>query len=124
MLAAMFGEENIVEKLYYYKAKVIKVYDGDTITVDVDLGFKIVLRKIKLRLLGINCPEIKSKDPKERKKAIEARDFVKGLILGKEVIIHTTRTGKYGRWLAYVYLLDGTCLNKLLLKKKLARKYK
>ena len=45
--------------MYEYCAKVVSVYDGDTITVDIDLGFGIVLKKQKLRLLGINTPEVR-----------------------------------------------------------------
>ena len=45
--------------MYEYRATVISVYDGDTITVDIDLGFGIVLRKQKLRLYGLNTPEVR-----------------------------------------------------------------
>ena len=51
--------------MYEYKATVTKVYDGDTITVDFDLGFGILIRKQKIRLLGINTPEVRG--PERRK---------------------------------------------------------
>ena len=50
---------------YIYKAEVVSVYDGDTITVDIDLGFNVVLRKQKIRLGGINTPEIRGEEREE-----------------------------------------------------------
>lgn len=44
--------------MYEYKAQVVSVYDGDTLTVDIDLGFEVWLRKQKIRLAGIDTPEI------------------------------------------------------------------
>ena len=93
--------------MYEYKAIITKVYDGDTLTADVDLGFKMWAKKIKLRLIGIDTPEIRTKDLKEKALAIKARDRVRELCLGKEVVITTRKKGKYGRWLASVYIEDG-----------------
>jgi micrococcal nuclease len=92
--------------MYEYKAKVIKVYDGDTITANVDLGFKISFTE-KFRLVGINAPEIRGE---ERELGLISRDALRGLILDKEIIICTykDKKGKYGRYLGDIKIeVDG-----------------
>ena len=88
--------------MYEYKAVVNRVVDGDTLDLNVDLGFKIMY-KIRVRLYGIDTPEIfhPSCDA-ERDHGREAKEFVKSKVLGKEVILRTMKdkTGKYGRYLA------------------------
>jgi len=102
---------------YLYPAKVLDIYDGDTITVECDLGFKIKI-ELKIRLYGIDTPELRGKT---KTKGIKARDYLKLLIENEDIIIETffDRTGKYGRHLAKVWL--GTvCVNDLLVEKGLA----
>jgi len=65
-------------------AKVIKVYDGDTLTVEAYL-WPGLEAKASVRLNGVDTPEIRGQCETEKQKAIQARDFVKGLILGKTV---------------------------------------
>lgn len=92
------------EELYTYKAQYVKNYDGDTITFLVDLGFKISF-EIRVRLLGINTPEIKSSIVEERELAKKARDFVKSELTNADCIFLKTykdRKGKYGRYLGHV----------------------
>ncbi len=91
------------DNLYYYKAHVVNVYDGDTIHVDIDLGLSTWIKKEKLRLARINAPEIRGA---ERPAGLAARDFLRQLILNKEVIVQTIkdRKGKYGRYLAEIWL--------------------
>jgi len=110
-----------VNIMYEYSAKVTKVYDGDTITVDFDLGFGIVLRKQKIRLLGINTPEVRGKS---REQGLISRDRLRERIMGENVIIKTTkdRKGKYGRWLGEVFIKDEN-INQWLLNEGLAEKY-
>ena len=88
--------------MYEYKAYVTKVYDGDTITCDIDLGFGILLKKQKLRLAGINTPEVRG-DSKEAGKYV--RDILSKRIYNTWIIVKTTKDkkGKYGRWLATIY---------------------
>ncbi len=113
--------------LYHYKAFVIKVYDGDTITVNIDLGLHTFVNKVKIRLARINAPELRGE---EREKGLKSRDFLRSLILNREVIIQTIkdRKGKYGRYLGEVWFKDETGntinVNDLLLKKRLAKKVK
>jgi len=91
------------EKLYYYKAKIISVYDGDTCRADIDLGLGLWMHNEKLRLLRIDTPELRGED---REAGLVARDFLRELVLDKEVFIQTKRDrrGKYGRYLAELWL--------------------
>ena len=93
------------DKLYHYEAKVLSVYDGDTITVMIDMGMKH-FNRVKVRLLGINTPEIRTKDPVEKAKGINAREYLKERIEGKTVIIRTVKKGSFGRWLGEVWCAD------------------
>lgn len=106
--------------MYTYKAYVTKVYDADTITVDISLGFFTTLHDQKIRLYGINAPEIRGKE-KERGKI--SRDYVRERILSKDVTIKTLKDGKgkYGRWLGVIWV-DDTNLNEELVDKGLAIK--
>lgn len=105
--------------MYEYKAKIIDVYDGDTFTFEVDLGFSIKVTE-KIRLAGINTPEVKGV---EKERGFEVRDFVREKILGKEVKIRVYKKGKFGRYVAEVILDDGTDLTKLLLDKQMGKEF-
>jgi len=107
--------------MYEYSAEVKKVYDGDTITVDFDLGFGITLRKQKIRLLGINTPEVRGES---REQGLISRDRLRERILGKTVTIKTSKDkkGKYGRWLGEVFIKDEN-INQWLLNEGLAVVY-
>lgn len=97
--------------LYHYKALVTDAYDGDTITVEIDLGLKTVVKGEKLRLHRINAPEVRGAE-KEAGKA--ARDYLRARILQREILLETIkdRKGKYGRYLAEVWLEEnGTLVN-------------
>lgn len=97
------------DKLYWYKAEVLKVVDGDTIKLLVDLGLGSS-RRITLRLYGINTPEVYGvpKESEEYKKGMEATVFVKERLEDKTLWIrtHKDKTGKYGRYLADVFFQD------------------
>ena len=109
--------------MYEYKAVITKVYDGDTLTAEVDLGFKMWAKKVKLRLVGVDTPEIRTKDPIEKELAIKARDKVRDLCLGKEVIVKTHGKGKYGRWLASVYVDGDLDVGRYLISEGFAKTY-
>jgi micrococcal nuclease len=100
------------ENLYHYRATVTDVYDGDTCTVDIDLGLKTWVRGEKVRLYRINAPELRGV---ERPEGLKSRDFLREQIDGKDVIIQTIkdRKGKYGRYLAEIWLQadDGEAIN-------------
>jgi micrococcal nuclease len=91
--------------LYRYKAVVRSVYDGDTCTVDIDLGLKTWIHGEKLRLYRIDAPEVRGA---AREAGLRARDFLRSQIDDKEIYIQTIkdRKGKYGRYLAEIWLED------------------
>jgi len=89
--------------LYHYKAKIISVYDGDTCTANIDLGLHTWLNGEKLRLNRINAPEVTGK---EKTKGLKSRDYLKSILLDKEVIVETIKDKKekFGRYLAEIWL--------------------
>jgi micrococcal nuclease len=103
--------------------QVIKVYDGDTITIAAKLPYKSSpLYRFSVRLDGIDCPEIKGKNEDEKECAKLGRDILKEKILHKIVKLENVRTEKYGRILADVYY-DNKHINNWLLINNLAVKY-
>ena len=106
---------------FLYSAKVDRVIDGDTIEATVDLGFNI-FTKIRFRLNGIDTAEVTSTVPETRAIAFRAKARVAELILGKDVTIKSSKSDKYGRWLADVYI-DSVHLNEQLLLENLAKEY-
>lgn len=105
------------------KAYVIKVYDGDTITIATKLKLFGPKYKFSLRLSGIDAPEMKTKDIYEKKVAIKSRDWLSNKILGKKIIIKNLSYEKYGRLLADIFYKNKLSLNKQLINNKLAVKY-
>jgi len=94
--------------MYEYRVKkVIKVVDGDTIDVDIDLGFNISYYQ-RVRLAGIDTPESRTTDKKEKVLGLEAKDRLKKAIdAATNVVIKTEKpdsSEKYGRILGWVYL--------------------
>jgi len=108
-----------MSELYNYIGKVISVYDGDTVKVDIDLGFSLTFTRVTLRLSRINAPEMRGV---ERSKGIISRDFLRSQILGKTIKIKTIRDkkGKYGRYIAELFYQDGTSINDDLVTRGLA----
>ncbi|MFH0986122.1 MAG: DUF1016 N-terminal domain-containing protein [Candidatus Omnitrophota bacterium] len=116
------GRENREADLYTYRAWVYRVLDGDTIEAVVDLGFGVTTTQT-LRLRGIDTPEIQTRDGRE------AKAFVETVLVGLEeakpsqpsVLIRTTKSDKYDRYLGDVFFIDKagkqTYLNNLLLEK-------
>lgn len=105
--------------MYVYKAKIVDVHDGDTVTAIVDLGFHTQI-EIKVRLFGINAPELKGETKNE---GLKSKNRVIDLILNKVVTLktHKDKQEKYGRWLAEIYLPNQTkSINNLLVEEKLA----
>ncbi len=90
-------------QLFQYRALVTAVYDGDTCTVDIDLGLGVWVRGEKLRLNRINAPELTGTDAPKGKLS---RDHLKSLVEGKDVLLQTIkdRREKYGRYLAEIWL--------------------
>jgi micrococcal nuclease len=104
--------------------KVIKVYDGDTITIASRVPglYNSPIYKFSVRLNGIDTPEMKGKNEEEKEIAVKARDALSGRIMGEEVRLENVQTEKYGRLLCDVYL--GYChLNKWMIDERYALKY-
>lgn len=97
--------------MYKYKAKIVRVVDGDTIDVDLDLGLNVTIKGQRLRLLGVNTPEMRGES---RPEGIIATKLVNDYVAahGKDVTVKTykDKKGKYGRWLAEI-LWDNINLN-------------
>jgi micrococcal nuclease len=94
----------------YHVKKVTNVVDGDTIDVEIDLGFDISFSS-RVRLAGIDTPESRTKDKAEKALGLEAKEYVKSKIKdAKDVVIKTEKmdsSEKYGRILGWLYL-DGS----------------
>lgn len=105
--------------MYEYKATITKVKDGDTLVLDIDVGFSIIYRNQVVRLARINTPETNTIE------GMSVKDIVTKLLLNKTVVIKTTKDkkDKYGRYLAEVYL-DNLNINDYLLENNYATKYK
>ncbi len=112
------------QHLFHYRAKIIDVYDGDTVRADIDLGLKTWVKNEKLRLARINTPELRGR---EREEGMRSRDFLREQILGKEIILETVRDkkGKFGRYIAEIWVKAGgegfTNINDLLVSEGYAR---
>jgi len=116
----------ISENLYRYKALVKAVIDGDTLDLEIDLGMSIFVRE-RIRLSGIDTHEIfgVKVGSEEYKLGMKSKSRVEELLTNKTIYIVTTKDKKekYGRYLAKVYLNDGTCINDLLITEGLARPF-
>jgi len=111
--------------MFEYSVKVLKVIDGDTLDVMIDLGFDIFTNQ-RVRLAGIDTPESRTTDMREKQLGIEAKEYLKNKIDKAKIITIQTCKGdpneKYGRILARVYL-DTECINDSLIENGYAWKY-
>ena len=104
-------------------SKVISVYDGDTIRVNIDSFPDIIGKNISIRLKGIDAPEIKGKCQKEINLAIMARDYLRNAInKSNQIELRNIKRGKYFRIVGELYI-DGINVTKNLIKRKLAYHY-
>lgn len=108
--------------LYWYKATVMRVLDGDTAELRLDRGFND-FKETTCRFYGINTPETRTKDAAEKKKGTLAKEFTKSyLSKGTTVIVKSKELDKYGRPLVDIYCGENYSvhLNALLIEKGLA----
>ena len=87
--------------MYQYNCKIVKVVDGDTVDVDIDLGFDVWLKKQRIRLYGVDTPESRSRDLEEKKYGLAAKAFVESYLpVGSNQTLQTKMDdarGKFGR---------------------------
>ena len=111
--------------MYQYKIKKIRrIIDGDTVDVEIDLGFGITLSD-RVRLQGINTAETKTKDLKEKAEGLMAKEWLeKELSKPGEWIIETTKDDKYGRILGTLYLVgEPVTVNERMINDGIAKPY-
>ena len=112
--------------MYEYRCKILRVIDGDTADVDIDLGFGVWLHKERVRFDGIDTPESRTRDLVEKKYGLAAKAFVqKYLPKGSAQTLVTPKdgTGKFGRILGKFKLDDGTMLGELMIQEGHAVEY-
>lgn len=100
--------------MYTYIARALEakdIYDGDTVKLEVELGFHASMKKMKFRLFGMDTPELRGGTDETKAAARAARDRLRELIVEQDLMIQTFRTkdydkkGKYGRWLCIIWLM-------------------
>tara|TARA_R110000824_G_scaffold55210_7_gene152219 strand:- start:3377 stop:3793 length:417 start_codon:yes stop_codon:yes gene_type:complete len=105
--------------MYQYKAKIIKIIDGDTVDCDIDLGFKVILAKQRIRLYGIDTPESRTRDKVEKKYGLLAKKYLIDFIEAEnyQITLETAKgsgRGKFGRILGKILNKDGQCANVMM----------
>ena len=107
--------------MWTYRAKVVRVIDGDTVDVDIDLGFGIWQMNERVRIMGIDTPESRTRDKIEKKFGLAAKAKLKSL-LGPKPVLQTTISkkgedmkGKFGRVLGD-FLVDGKLVTEIMCK--------
>jgi micrococcal nuclease len=109
--------------MYEYKATIVRVVDGDTVDVDIDLGFDTWLHNQRIRLYGIDTPECRTRNKKEKAHGLLAKEYVqKALVVGRTYALTTKEKGKFGRFLGEFKTGKGL-ITKLLVKEGLAVPY-
>ena len=86
--------------MYEYKCKVVRVVDGDTVDVDIDLGFGVWLHKERVRIIGMDTPESRTRDKEEKKYGLAAKAELKVLLDDDDIKLVTKKydaKGKFGR---------------------------
>jgi len=113
--------------MYEYKVKITRVVDGDTVDAEVDLGFDTFI-KDRIRLMGLDTPESRTRNKKEKALGLAAKAYLKELLRENkgDVILRTSKEGKgkFGRILGTLLIYDGmTSVNQMLIDEGHARDY-
>ena len=111
--------------MYEYNCKIDRVVDGDTVDVDIDLGFDVWMLKQRIRLYGVDTPESRTRDKVEKVFGNLAKEFVeKRLPVGSKQVLRTKLDGKgkFGRILGE-FVIDETTINRLLIESNNAVEY-
>jgi|TARA_R110002126_G_scaffold285040_1_gene435126 micrococcal nuclease len=111
---------------FCYNATVVRIVDGDTIRLDIDLGFDIILKNQSVRLYKVDTPECRTRDLKEKAAGLLAKVVVQNLIaVGERVFIRTKldTKGKFGRLLGTIITADNLNINEHLIDNNYAVEY-
>ena len=110
--------------MYEYNCKIVRVIDGDSILVDIDLGFGLWIHGESIRLFGVDCPECRSRDKDEKAAGLAAKNFVEETLhVGGTYKLTTKEKSKFGRYLGVIMLSDKTSVNAALVTEHLAVPY-
>lgn len=114
--------------MYQYKAKILKILDGDTVQIDLDLGFNIILSNQKVRLAGIDTPESRTTNAEEKPRGLlSKKKLQEKLPVGSYATIETLRSDnnddKFGRILGIFITEDGTQINEWMINNHYAVMY-
>ena len=117
--------------MYEYRCKIIKVIDGDTADVDIDLGFGVWLKKQRIRFNGIDTPESRTSDPDEKKYGLAAKMYVQSFLpkdSDQTLVTVKDAKGKFGRILGKFWVYNKetdawVILNDLMIEKHHAVAY-
>ena len=113
--------------MYQYKAIITKVIDGDTVDVDIDLGFEVWLKNQRIRLYGIDTPESRTSDKVEKIFGNLAKNKVLEFCpVGSQIILQTKTDdsrGKYGRILGELITKEGVNVNEYFIENNYAVAY-
>lgn len=114
--------------MYQYRAKILKVVDGDTVEIDIDLGFNVILSRQKIRLAGIDTPESRTSNQEEKARGLlSKKKLSEKLSVGASVTVETFKADsnddKYGRILGVFVLEDGTNINNWMIENNYAVAY-
>ena len=109
--------------MYEYRCKILRVVDGDTVDVDIDLGFGMWMHKERVRMMGIDTPESRTRDKVEKKFGLASKQFVKDMMpVGSKQVLKTQidrsgedKKGKFGRILGD-FLINGKKLTETMIK--------
>ena len=109
--------------MYEYRCKILRVVDGDTVDVDIDLGFGMWMHKERVRMMGIDTPESRTREKVEKKFGLASKQFVKDMMpVGSKQVLKTQidrcgedQKGNFGRILGD-FLIDGKKLTETMIK--------
>jgi micrococcal nuclease len=102
--------------MYEYRCEIVKIIDGDTVDVDIDLGFGIWMRNERVRLYGIDTPESRTRDLEEKKYGLAAKEFLTKWLSAGNITLktHKDAEGKFGRILGELWYNDVNINQKLI----------
>jgi micrococcal nuclease len=110
--------------MYEYNCTIVRVVDGDTVDVDIDLGFDTWRRGERIRLYGVDTPECRSRNAVEKKAGLLAKGFViQALHEGGTYKLTTKEKGKFGRYLGTIKIDGELTINAALISEHLAVPY-